>query len=328
MKKIFVRAAILAVISTVLTFGTVLACTYLLNLKINPADCGKANVEAGYWVSDHGYKVKAELYIDGGLVDSKEITSSGSNHEAKVSFNGPLAPGSHTVAVYGYKQVVDVAKHWGPWEAGKSSNHDDQNQYIGPVYACPTNQSAYTHDHGNCKWPTKIGGHWKYADKVKISDGYWQHRHWIGTTYKWSSPVIKSDTLEVASCTPLVVTWEAVADCNGYQIDGYVNGNLWFNTQGGWIDGQIMATFLFDSPESEALYGPAPVIVRSEVCLPPPPEVCSTKSEPMFVVASEWTFEEWSGMEMRTACYQTVDAQNGNVVCESWCVIERRPLIP
>jgi hypothetical protein len=311
-KKRFLSGLTIALIMAFAATLTVLACTYLLDLKINEAACGNANVEGSYYASEHDIKIKAELYIDGVLMDTDVLTTNGSHHKAEVSYSGPLSPGGHSVDVYGYKWIPDVAEHY--VYADKVNQPTDN-------WVCP---AGYSEHGGNPKPCRKDSNHSIWTDKVNepvnnwvcpvgysSNPGHSNCRKFIPATYKWSSPEIKSDKFEVASCHKYTVQSAQIVNCEdgARAVNLYDNGvyvdHLLFEAVT-WIDPYVLETGLpaidFAIP---AEYGGGTVHFAAfnepEQCLIHQSTVMIEDGACQYGVGSEKTFLVGDGLTMNIA---------------------------
>jgi hypothetical protein len=360
-KKRFLSGLTIALIMAFAATLTVLACTYLLDLKINEAACGNANVEGSYYASEHDIKIKAELYIDGVLMDTDVLTTNGSHHKAEVSYSGPLSLGGHSIDVYGYRWIVDDAAYY---------EYVDR-PYTEPVYDCELTAYFNSHTHDVSEFYVKETGDPNHCHRIVWHDlsptaqshfitmhggsggvnDYNHHidenptahlvtpggygtcptdysvdptnssrcRKFIPATYKWSSPEIKSDKFEVASCHKYTVQSAQIVNCEdgARAVNLYDNGvyvdHLLFEAVT-WIDPYVLETGLpaidFAIP---AEYGGGTVhfavFNEPEQCLIHQSTVMIEDGACQYGVGSEKTFLVGDGLTMNIA--SAIDDSNG-----------------
>lgn len=137
MKK-FTRALPLAVIALLLVVTPALACSYSVGLSVSSNKCESISADGYAYASDHGRKIKADLLLDGILVDTETRTTSGggsSKHYAKVSYDAPAAAGTYTFTVVGYKWA-QTGSHQVPdgftsWHSGYDSSAAENSWFFG-----------------------------------------------------------------------------------------------------------------------------------------------------------------------------------------------------
>lgn len=324
-KRIVVALPIAIALAVVLVFA-VLACNCYVSLNVDADQCETVDADAAYYGNSHEYN-KAELYIDGNLVKSKEGYGNVSVH-----YSSSMSPGGHIAVVKGYE--------WDPgwWIFPGSWDEKGTKTESFTVQTCH-NYTLQLHQNTDCRNTVRYS---------RILDNGVPIEAWVlFADVEWSEPysleVLPAATVdrgvasgtfpamnEPASCQifrtykahqaylenscegirRVINLYEGPADDPYATLVGTLYNEVLLFTDP-YVGGEVIPAVTVDVP---AEYGPDytfAAMVEPEYCY----VTCSITIEGEPGPWSDWAYDVDRGLEVRTRNVPVLDSQDPEIVC-------------